>query len=338
MVAPLLDIVSGLTLEQPLQWRNLRVTPLRLGSARSLDYVTLADPASERLVTIEETSAGGSVPQLRVSNRAKSRVLIPEGSTLIGAKQNRVVNLSVLLAPESVTVIPVSCVERGRWRFVSPQFAAGAFADGPLRAEMCKDATCSLKSMGKVAVNQGKVWAHVDEMLAAAGAGSPTAAYHALYEKCEPDIGEFEGRLRLPAEACGAAVEIDGVLETVDLFDKPSTLHALWGKMLRSYALSALRSRQPEHGPVDVRSFLDRALRCEGETYQPVGVGTNIRFTSEEAVGAALVCDGQLVHLSLFANRTPPVAVAPSPVPPVTQCRQEPLPTVPRKPWWKFWA
>jgi hypothetical protein len=345
MVTTLMNVLADLVVDEPIGWREVRIIPLRLQRMASLEYLTLEDSAAATLLTVEETSTSGSVPELQVRNRTNSRVLIPEGSTLVGAKQNRVVNLSIMIAPESVTLIPVSCVERGRWRFLTPQFAAGGFAGSPLRAQMCKDATVSLKTIGKVHVDQGEVWRHVDDMLEGAEVCSPTAAYHALYEKWQPEFVDCEARLRLPENACGAAVEIDGLLVAVDLFDKPSTLHKLWPKLIRSYLLAVLGSRVPQGKKIDVSAFLARVLSSPGESYNPVGVGTTIRFTHPEAVGAALMCEDQLVHLSVFANGAPHrTSEPPRPEP---QARLEPQASEPADPptqssarnrWWRWWA
>ena len=64
-------------------------------------------------------------PNLLVTNQGDSRVLFLEGEELRGAKQNRVLNTSVLVAAHSKTPIPVSCVEQGRWRYRSRQFDSG---------------------------------------------------------------------------------------------------------------------------------------------------------------------------------------------------------------------
>src|SRR5262249_34541910 len=151
------SLLPELVVEKPIAYQRLGISPLRFRNSTELEYLILGDGISEELIRVEETSAAGCVPELRVRNRAKQRVLIPEGTTLIGAKQNRVVNLTILLAPESVTVIPVSCIERGRWHFTSSHFSPGHFPDGKLRALMTKDATASLKKGGKVQVDQRAV-------------------------------------------------------------------------------------------------------------------------------------------------------------------------------------
>ena len=62
-----------------------------------------------------EVSRGGSVPELKVVNKSDRMLLILDGEELVGAKQNRIVNTTILIAGNTATVIPVSCVEQGRW-------------------------------------------------------------------------------------------------------------------------------------------------------------------------------------------------------------------------------
>ena len=50
-------------------------------------------------------------------NLGDKPVLLVEGEELVGAKQNRTLNISILAPPRQETRIPVSCVERGRWGY-----------------------------------------------------------------------------------------------------------------------------------------------------------------------------------------------------------------------------
>ena len=52
---------------------------------------------------------------LRVENNGTLPVLLLDGEILSGAKQDRVVRSSVLVGEGSQVVVPVYCVERGRW-------------------------------------------------------------------------------------------------------------------------------------------------------------------------------------------------------------------------------
>jgi hypothetical protein len=303
MTVNLRELLPELSIAAPIGYQGVRIIPLRLRSTSDLEYLTL-DESLAVLVTIEEASPSGSVPELRVRNRAKDRVFIPDGSTLAGAKQNRVVNLSVMLAPESVTVIPVSCVERGRWSFLTRHCSPSWSSDSALRAMMCRGVTGSLRKSKSVGIDQGAVWDHVEAMLCGSGAASPTRAYHALYERWRQELADYEAHLPIPANACGVAVEVDGRVQSVDLFDKPDTLRRLWPGLMKSYALAALAPGVVWGREAGVKEFLDRILASDGESHQTAGIGTSVRLATDEAVGAALLCDDRLVHLSLFAIGT----------------------------------
>ena len=77
---------------------------------------------------VTEVSDGGRVPELQVVNDSPRYVLIVDGEELVGAKQNRIVNLTILVPPKTSLTIPVSCVEAGRWREVSREFTPAPHA------------------------------------------------------------------------------------------------------------------------------------------------------------------------------------------------------------------
>ena len=104
-------------------------------------------------VTVTEVGEGGHVPELKVVNRGDVAVLLLDGEELVGAKQNRVLNLTILVPPQHTATIPVSCVESGRWRHVSHQFGSASrtqFAEG--RAAKMRQVTSSLEANGKTEV------------------------------------------------------------------------------------------------------------------------------------------------------------------------------------------
>ena len=63
---------------------------------------------------VTEVSQGGSVPDLRLINKSANKLLAVDGEELIGAKQNRIVNATFLIAANTEIIIPVSGVEQGR--------------------------------------------------------------------------------------------------------------------------------------------------------------------------------------------------------------------------------
>ena len=55
------------------------------------------------------------MPELPFENLWKYPVLLLDSEDLVGAKQNRVLNLTILAPAKRVIIIPVSCVEADRW-------------------------------------------------------------------------------------------------------------------------------------------------------------------------------------------------------------------------------
>ena len=74
------------------------------------------------------------VPSLVVGNLGKVPILLIEGEMLLGGDQDRTMNVSVLCPPMKHIVVPVSCVESGRWGSSRKVCASSRHAPGSLRA------------------------------------------------------------------------------------------------------------------------------------------------------------------------------------------------------------
>ena len=80
----------------PATFGNLTMLPLTNAVHAPREYLLLDEALEQGLVTVREISESGSVPDLAFENSAGHPVLLIDGEELVGAKQNRVLNLSVL--------------------------------------------------------------------------------------------------------------------------------------------------------------------------------------------------------------------------------------------------
>ncbi len=71
------------------------------------------------MLKVVETFEEGVVPEIVLAHSAEQPVLIFDGEELVGARQNRIVNLTILVPAKTALRIPLSCVEAGRWSFRS---------------------------------------------------------------------------------------------------------------------------------------------------------------------------------------------------------------------------
>ena len=126
-------------LGKPQSFQGLGLIPLFSRDEPALEYIGLDEAAAAGLV-VTEIDQSGSVGTLAVSNPLKDNVLLYEGEELIGAKQNRVLERTILVHAQSKTPVPVNCVERGRWSYRSEQFAPAPRAAHPQMRRMSREA------------------------------------------------------------------------------------------------------------------------------------------------------------------------------------------------------
>jgi hypothetical protein len=288
-------------------FRNLTVFPLfRPQQANGGPGYLLAEEAIARgLARITELADGGSVPELRLENQAEQPVLLLDGEELLGAKQNRVLNLTILAPAKTTTIIPVSCVEAGRWHTKSDTFAPAEhlmFAEA--RAARVSQVTHSMLSTGSRRSDQGAVWEDIAVKARRMDASSPTQAMNALYERHALTTEEYVRAFACGSTQCGAAFAINGRFVGMDLLDHPHTLGRVFPKLVRSYALDAME--QETNAPAALTASMPAVLENIGRSQtfaQPaVGLGKDVRFSGDWLSGAALWGSGRYVHVCAFAS------------------------------------
>ena len=111
------NMMSELVLGPVQSFENAQVIPLVGGPAPVLMYLSLSSALKDGKLRVTEVSESGSVPELVVFNDAEEPILLIDGEELVGAKQNRILNSSILVAARSKLTVPVSCTEAGRWAY-----------------------------------------------------------------------------------------------------------------------------------------------------------------------------------------------------------------------------
>jgi hypothetical protein len=290
----------------PVRYDDLTVFPLFTTTTSPLAYLMADEAMAAGLVVVEEVSEGGSVPVLKATNRAESPVLFLEGEELRGAKQNRILNTTILVAAHGRAAIPVSCVEAGRWQYRSRRFSSsGAHVHSRLRHALRASVSRSLRSGMGHRSDQHAVWQEVDRLQSSLGTSSPTHALADSFDAHRDRIVDLHAKVPYVPGASGAAVAIRGTLVSVDLFDQPATCEKAWRRILSGLALDALEARsdaKPDREE-DVTRDLETARTAHWEEVQAAGLGAEYRSTTGHLLGTALVVDGVPVHLSLVAER-----------------------------------
>jgi len=303
----LTDYLSRVTLGEPQQFRQLAIFPVFAPNGREPNYLVLAEALQQKLVTLTETSQAGQVPKLKLANRAVVPVLLIEGEELIGSKQNRVLNTTVLAREQSEMIIPVTCTEAGRWHYSSPSFGhSGHLTPLRLRRSKSTSVSAALQANLGYASDQGWVWNEIHCLEAASSVKSPSHALHDILKAKEADLAAYLDALQPVPGQKGLLVMIAGQVAGLDILASARVYRAMHGKFVRSYAFDAvLGEEQPAVEPARRESstaFFEESKRCTEETYPSVGRGADHRFAGGNISGFALVDEGQVVHLNLYRN------------------------------------
>jgi hypothetical protein len=164
------------------------------------------------------------------------------------------------------TVLPVSCVEQGRWSHRSQAFDAGSYVshaglrqakERQVRVSMDRAASMGAEAQAVRATSflsdQGRVWAEVERTRGRFGVHSATSAMADVYRAGRDDLDRTLQALSLEKlgpvdEVVGVLVFVGGRFVCLDLLQPAKRFALLYPKLLRGYALEA---RMYEGGPDD---------------------------------------------------------------------------------------
>ena len=252
---------------------------------------------------VEEIHESGSVPELSVEVTAEEPVLFLEGEELRGAKQNRVLNATVLVLGKAKSKIPVSCVEQGRWRYSSRRFgSSGTHASPKLRKLLKTTSEESLRAGRGHRSDQSQVWNEVERVLGKFETYSATMAVSDCYDSLQANIDQYCKAIDYPEGAVGLAAIVGGKVVSLDLFDNPTTCKKVWSRLLSGLAIEAEESAST--GDADVLEALEALQNANWREVPAAAAGQEYRWQSADGSwhASALTWNGQLLHVSLIAG------------------------------------
>lgn len=300
---PALDsALRSLSPGEPIVHGSLTVVPLLDGHGPAPDWLTLAEAGDA--VSITEVDDAGDVPTLRITNDAGRPVIVLDGDELLGAKQNRILNTTVLVAAKAATSIPVSCVEQGRWAYRGRRARPSDYSlYASLRRKKAARVSDSIRARGRHDSDQGEVWNELAAKAERLGVDSRTGAMHAVYTRYADEVQTVRDALPAGPHQVGALIYIAGEWVGLDVLAAPALFARAWSRLSTGYiadAIDADGNALPRVSPAEV---LTRVAAARLEKAPTIGLGVEYRLDGKEATGAALVVDDLVAHLAAF----PPV-------------------------------
>ena len=92
------ETLSNMKFGKIQSFAKLTLVPLLSKDTNNENYEFLDDSLSTGKAIICELDSSGSVPKIRLKNNGETPILMIDGEELVGCKQNRILNLSILAA------------------------------------------------------------------------------------------------------------------------------------------------------------------------------------------------------------------------------------------------
>jgi hypothetical protein len=299
--------ISTLSVGKPQVHRGLALFPLIGKKPGKRDYLTLNEAFDRKGIEIREVSEHGSVPELKLRNLLERDVFAADGETLLGAKQNRVLNVSIYVPAKAEITIPVSCVEQGRWGYRQRDFSPSEYSEFlSSRAAKMASVEASLKSDGSSRrSDQRAVWDEMENRRRTFAARAPTSSMSDIYRARRRSLDEYLKQFRPQRRQLGMACAIDGRTVSIEVFEDPGVFHQYFDRMVRAYAAEVLADERIATVVPDARALeelLQRIATSRWADYPAVGSGRELRTRIGKLHGSALDVDGRLLHMAVLGN------------------------------------
>lgn len=300
-----MSIISGfieaLELGEEVTIDELSIFPvLRKGILRVSPLMDLDEAVDSGLFTVTEISEGGSVPELKVVNESDWRVIVFDGEELVGAKQNRVINITVIVRPNSTLIIPVSCVEQGRWSWHSRKFAASkAFMSPRMRGQKFSQVSASLERGAGFGSDQGAIWEEISSKAGRLGVDSRTRAMKDIFDRFHTSDSKLKKMVNHQEDQVGYLAFIRGGFAGGDIFSCKRLSERKFYKLMRSYHLDTL-DESLEFSKIPVSKLFADLEASEVKKIKSPGAGSELRFLGSDIQGSAIVIDEEVAHLTIL--------------------------------------
>lgn len=298
---------ESIQIGKAVAYENLCIFPLLSDTDTEPDYLSMKTALKKQQIEIQEISESGSVPDLKVINHSDLPVLIIDGEEVAGAKQNRIVNTSILVPARKELLIPVSCTEQGRWSYKSKTFSdSGVLMAARVRSSSNSRVTANLKQAKGFVAGQREVWYDVAQLHTRSGTQSSTQAMKDAYELKQKQIEAYLQAFPLQKGQKGIIVFMNGQLAGMDYLSRYSAYADIHEKLLKSHVIEAIADTKTTGSasklPEEATEFLDRQLMVPATERPSVGLGKDYRLEGAEDASAILAYSEQIIHWTAYPN------------------------------------
>ena len=279
------------------QYKHITVIPITTADSNKLIYKTLNQALESDYITLKELDEEASVPEIQIINKSDEYILIFDGEQLIGAKQNRIINKTILIEPHTKNVIPVSCTEEGRWYEKSDNFSKSKYnGSSEIR-----------KTLKKNKYAQDEVWNHVACLSRKSGIKSESGSLHYVSEEISSSTEKYFDKFKKFDSQIGFILFANGKFLGLDIVGHPDLFDDLYENFLNGYLIEALYIEKAEKKNLILDKTIDSIFEniCSSELIEDenYGVEESMKIKNKEFVGEFVYFKSNPLHLAIFDDK-----------------------------------
>ena len=294
MIIPGLDkINSEIELLKPQSHKHMAIIPLKTEPNYKLDILTLKKGFELGLAEVKECNHS-TVNTLIVKNKSITPLLLIDGEEVIGGDQNRIVNSTILIAPQSESPISVSCTEQGRWGYKSEFQSSIHIADYNTRKAKLRAARFNEPV-------QSAVWSSIDKLEKSVAYSSPTRAMTESYETQKANHEEFLNAFTVVKGQNGVLVIVNGEIKGFELFLNPEIYGHFHERIIKSYLINSKEENTTFTINIDeARLLIEEAKDSTFEDKMSSGLENAFEYENSKGFGNLYAYEGEILHWSFF--------------------------------------
>ncbi len=302
--------LDELEVGQGIQQKNLNLYPIYRTRKVKTDLLSLKEALKAGILEIKET---GNIKEVIVKNKSKDKkILLVEGETIKGGAQNRVINTTIIILPNTQENISTSCVQQQRWDNFSAGFVSSGYITPKvhtgLSSSIHKNLMQSYASSGgyggelvAYSADQDNLWSETSSLLKEAGSLDGTKDIHDAYKSKKEDIDKWMEKFKpiFDRPIVGVVAEIDGKF-FADISDTIEFASSILDQIVRSYCLEAIASTEEKETSLDedrIVGALENFRKGEliiGDS--PNKIGKDIRIENEGSLSNIFCYKGAVIH------------------------------------------
>ena len=280
--------------------KNVAIIPIKTPINHKIDLLTLKKGFELGLVNVKECEQS-TVNTIIVENKSVAPLLLVDGEEIVGGDQNRIMDATILIAPQSEKKIPVNCTEHGRWHYKGAGKSAKIFEPSKYTADL-RTRSRKHRANYRDADYQGEVWNSISEFESRNSLRSPTSALNDSFENLKYKQDDYLNEFKIVEGQNGVIFIVNGELKGLELFYNHSIYKEYHEKLFRSYIIEAIVENSSEDNieRVELMRTLEKISDSTVKSNKSIGLGDNLKFSNDFGSGSSLVYDDELIHMAFL--------------------------------------